>query len=172
MRRLWSIVAGLALIGATVGVASAPACARCSCAQVTAARSFDAADLVFVGVITNEDRSYVGGSSLDPVLLTFRVDSVEKGSAGPTVVVKTASDEGSCGWGYSANRVYRVYVRNGETNLCAGNKEVGPAPDVVMTHKGAGSRTNVFLGLVAGTAPVVAAVAGYLAWRRRTQDSA
>lgn len=173
MRRLWTIVASLALIGATVGMASAPACARCSCAPVTEAQSLEAADLVFVGVITNEDRSGVRRSSMDPVLLTFRVDSVEKGSAGSSVVVKTAVSDASCGWEYSAKTVYRVYVRDGQTNLCSGNKELGSAPDVVMTHKGAAPGPDLVWGVVAGAAVLIAGAVGYLVLRRRrTQDSA
>jgi hypothetical protein len=170
MRRLWM----LALVPMlTLALSPAPACARCSCVQVTEAQSLEHADTVFVGVLVGEDRSQVKDSSIDPIRIKFQVESVEKGTAGPTLIVQTANSDASCGWDYDMGHRYQVYVREGSTGLCSGNKDLGVVESARVDNSFPAVPTPFPWAAVACSGAVFAViVAGFLLAARRRQDSA
>lgn len=167
MRRIWRSTAVVILTALTILLGQQPACA-CSCAEVTEQESFDYADLVFVGVITGDARPRNPMSSMDPVRIQFQVESVQKGSASPgTLVIETAYDGASCGWDYSVGHRYRVYVHEGQTGLCSGNRDLGTAPEVPLDPNFGGVSGWVIWSAVGGGVLVAGAIVAFFLLRRR-----
>jgi hypothetical protein len=111
------------LVGST-----SPACA-CSCQPATEAEYLQRADLVFDGVAVDLDRPLLPGSGT-AVSVKFVVESVVKGVAEERVTVRTPAEEAGCGFQFDKGHRYRVYAASGLTTLCAGNRDLGAAPDV------------------------------------------
>ncbi|MGH3796070.1 MAG: hypothetical protein ACRDSP_14400 [Pseudonocardiaceae bacterium] len=107
----------------------------CSCAGVEASAQRRDADVVFVGRVVErkeqrEDPDVV--SSDDPVIWTFQVDRVDKGSVQPQQDVVSALAEISCGYEFEVGRSYEVLAwrqpnaHPGQlsTDLCSGTRPV------------------------------------------------
>jgi hypothetical protein len=62
----------------------------------------------------------------------FVVESVSKGQMGNRVTLRTGVDEASCGFAFVPGHRYRVYAVGELTGLCAGNRDLGGAPDVPL----------------------------------------
>ena len=117
MRRLLVILV-LAAAGLAVPLAG-PAWA-CSCAVPDTDRS----DLAFVGVVTDVEDPLLTDNEL---IVTFAVESVEKGEAGTEVELTTAAQSPSCGYEVTEGHRYRIYAHAGTTSLCSGNEDLGTA---------------------------------------------
>lgn len=129
MRRWPARAAALTLLVlALMSGSGSPACA-CSCQPATEAEFLQRADLVFDGVAVDRDRPLLPGTGTT-VTVKFIVESVVKGAAEDRVTVRTPDDEGGCGFKFDPGYRYRVYAASGLTTLCAGNRNLGAAPDV------------------------------------------
>jgi hypothetical protein len=89
----------------------------------------DARSAVFAGEVTSIDtvgRSDSFASSADPVLVTFDVSKVWKGSIKKETVVRTVRDSASCGYEFSLGQSYLVFAdKEGgiiRTGLCTGTQ--------------------------------------------------
>jgi hypothetical protein len=120
------------VIAATVLVgAPRPACA-CGCQPATEAEYAQRADLAFEGVVVDVDEPFLPSSDANPVTVRFRVESVTKGPIRSRVALRTGVDEASCGFAFVPGHRYRVYAVGELTGLCAGNRDLGTAPDVPL----------------------------------------
>jgi hypothetical protein len=108
-----------------------PACA-CSCPSGTDTEYLQRADLAFEGVVVDIDEPFLPSSNANPVTVRFRVEAVSKGAAGERLALRTALDEASCGFAFVPGHRYRVYAVGELTGLCAGNRDLGAAPDVPL----------------------------------------
>lgn len=149
------------LTGGVVAGVGAPACA-CSCAPGSEQEFTEWADLVFVGVVVDIDRPTLVRSSADQLTARLVVESVLKGQAGDQVDVKTALEGPSCGFEFVLGTRYRVYSRDGETNVCAGNRALGAAPEVPLQD----APTASTVWAPAGAAVLLLAIGGWW-WLRR-----
>ncbi|MGX6605465.1 hypothetical protein ACWKSP_25535 [Micromonosporaceae bacterium Da 78-11] len=102
------------LLGSVVAAPGSAAWA-CSCAKgdVTAM-----AELAFTGVVRKVDRA---GNSLR---VLFAVESVQRGSGGASVELRTARDSAACGFAFVEGERYRVFAAAGETSLCSGSERL------------------------------------------------
>jgi hypothetical protein len=151
-------MAGLALLAGP----AAPACA-CSCGPATDAENAARADVVFEGVVVDIDKPLLPSTGTE-VTVRFVVESVTKGAAGSRFEVRTADEEASCGFAFVPGHRYRVYAAGGQTTLCAGNRDLGAAPDVPLDE---GVPWTPILGGAAVVALVVALAFRDRARRRR-----
>lgn len=89
----------------------------------------EAAEVIFTGTaVRAESRMpFWGGSSRDPLLFTFVVDSVEKGQVGPQFTVVTAHDGAACGFAFELGRRYRVLAWSSDEEHSAGYLRVHSA---------------------------------------------
>jgi hypothetical protein len=111
--------------------ASSPACA-CSCQAATEAEYASRADVAFEGVVVDIDEPFLPSSNANPVTVRFVVEAVTKGRAGDRIALRTGLDESSCGFAFVVGHRYRVYAVGELTGLCAGNRDLGAAPDVAL----------------------------------------
>ena len=84
----------------------------CSCIMQSTNEALEDSVAVFSGKvtkITEEHPTLPMISSADPVTVEFQVDRVWKGSLEKTIKVTTASDEGTCGYGFEMGKTYLVY---------------------------------------------------------------
>lgn len=132
MRRWLSACAVVVLAALGVVAGPAPLACACSCANGTEAEYQEWADLIFTGVTVDANQSPLSlvRSSADPVTYTFAVESVHKGVAPSRISITSAMDSAICGASFAVGYRYRVYAKAGETNLCAGNRQLAAAPDV------------------------------------------
>lgn len=116
----------------------------CSCAGEQFSVQTRAADVIFVGrVVKRKDQPQHPDvrSSDDPVIWTFLVDHVDKGSARPQQDVVSAIAEISCGYEFELGRSYVVLAwRQPDagpgrlvTDLCSGTRPVEPVEPVEST---------------------------------------
>jgi hypothetical protein len=127
----------LALIGLAIALGPQPALA-CSCAQSTNAQFGERASAVFTGTATARAGTFplsltCARSSMEPVFVTFEVDSVFKGTVAKTATVATVLSGASCGYEFTVGKRYTVFANAGadgrlETGLCRGNAEGAIAP--------------------------------------------
>ena len=131
-RGLRWLTAVVVIAAATVLVgAPGPACA-CGCQPATEAEYVQRADLAFEGVVVDVDEPFLPSSDANPVTVRFRVESVTKGSSRSRVALRTGVDEASCGFVFVPGHRYRVYAVGELTGMCAGNRDLGAAPDVPL----------------------------------------
>ncbi|WP_041840463.1 hypothetical protein [Actinoplanes friuliensis] len=93
---------------------SAPAWA-CSCGEPRGA-----GDLVVVGVAESVRKPFTS----DDLEVRLRVESVERGTAGDEVQLRTHSQGTACGYEFEEGYRYRVYANGGATTSCAGNERL------------------------------------------------
>lgn len=125
-RRAFPLCLVLAMLSFGLAIASPPRPAyACSCAMPPdPATALQEASAVFVGTVTNTDvRNGPIISSADPVRVTFDVAQVWKGPTETPLVVITARDSATCGFGFQRGVEYMVYAytwqsANLETNIC------------------------------------------------------
>ncbi len=159
MRRLWRLAAVLMLTAFSFLLAPQSACA-CSCALGSEEEFFDNADFIFIGVVTEVDKSFSLGGGGD-VKVDFVVEEVAKGESAGEVTLTTASDGAACGYDFLVGQRFKVFAHNGSTGLCSGNRALGVAPEVPV-HK------PFPIGPVAvGGGALVAGVIAFVLHRRR-----
>jgi len=83
----------------------------------------EAAEVIFTGTAVRAESQmpFYGGSSLDPLLFTFVVDSVEKGRVGDRFTIATTHDGAACGYAFELGQRYRVLAWGGDGVLAAGH---------------------------------------------------
>jgi len=156
MRRLWRLAAVLMLTAFSFLLAPQSACA-CSCAPGTEEGFFAEADFVFIGVVTEVDKSFALGGGGD-IKVDFVVEEIAKGESAGEVTLTTASGGAACGYDFIVGQRFKVFAHNGNTGLCSGNRALGAAPD----HK------PFPIGLVAmGGGALVAGMIAFVLHRRR-----
>jgi hypothetical protein len=114
---------GLTILGlALVMMGHTPGAWACSCLETTTARTFKSADVVFVGTAQASEDSNTGSvqSSDDPILWTFGVQSVQKGTARSVVQVTSARGDSSCGFEFTIGKRYQVFAEQTSTGLTTG----------------------------------------------------
>lgn len=97
----------------------------CSCMMPPdSVTAMGTSDVVFAGQVASiVDRS-IGQmqSSMDPMLVTFQVNTVWKGDPKPSLSITTSRDSASCGYKFEPGREYIVYANVFEgqlsTNIC------------------------------------------------------
>ncbi len=139
LSRLAMIIAPLAVVGA---LAPAGPAVACSCAVITEAEAFDAAQVVFTGELVEvlPPPPAEITSSGDPERYIFAVDRVYKGTAFDEQSVVTARDGASCGLEISGPGPFIVFAHTDDgdwveqgvegelhANLCGGTRAVDAA---------------------------------------------
>lgn len=102
----------------------------CSCATYPDIKNeLDSRSVVFAGEVSSIEtvgRNDGLVSSADPVLVTFEVSKVWKGSIEKETVVRTVRDEASCGYTFSLGSSYLVFADEDggvvRTGLCSGTQ--------------------------------------------------
>ncbi|HEU5107484.1 MAG TPA: hypothetical protein VFT95_02815, partial [Micromonosporaceae bacterium] len=155
------VVAAATVLAGSAG----PVCA-CDCQSATEAEYIQRADLAFEGVVVDVDEPFLPSSDASPVTVRFRVEAVAKGTPGTRVALRTGMDEASCGFVFVPGHRYRVYAVGELTGLCAGNRDLGAAPDVPLEE----GWPSALIGV--GVAATVLVIAVALLLRRgRRPDS-
>jgi hypothetical protein len=110
----------------------------CTCAgPITSAEALEASDVAFTGVVM-DTYDPAGGSPYvstgAPILYAFAVEEHLKGDSEEVIVVRSARDGSSCGFGFAIGERWTVYAHHWEneiwTGLCSSNEmiESGAAP--------------------------------------------
>ncbi|GMK37019.1 hypothetical protein PCCS19_00720 [Paenibacillus sp. CCS19] len=107
----------------------------CSCASYPdIGYELDSRSAVFAGEVSTIDTVSRGDglvSSADPVMVTFEVNKVWKGTVEKETVVRTVRDEASCGYTFSLGSSYLVFADKEEgvvrTGLCTGTQPLNDA---------------------------------------------
>lgn len=107
----------------------------CSCAtSPELEEQLDGRSTVFAGKVSSIDTVSRGDglvSSADPVIVTFEVSKVWKGSLEKETVVRTVRDEASCGYTFSLGNSYLVFADEEDgvirTGLCSGTQPLNAA---------------------------------------------
>ena len=157
------MVLGAVFVSITVVVAPRTAHA-CSCVDLPLSEYADEVDIAFSGsqierIISEPEGS--ARSSADPVTLTFRVNRMYKGRAGPLIEVRTVRDEMSCGVDFAGKGITGVaaYSRGGDeyrVGLCGSPVTIGELQEVF----GEGYPPDEVLGLQQEVAGLEEEVAG------------
>ena len=112
-------VAAMALVLSALAPSIAMAC---TCMALTKPHYAHQATLVFTGTVTSVDVH--GGpfvySSMDPVDVTFDVETVYKGAVTRTFQVVTVAGDASCGYQFIVGRRYTVFPWQLDEKLHAG----------------------------------------------------
>ena len=121
------------LVVATLLFATAPqAGLACSCAQREKPQLAEAASVVFTGTVTGVSGTFpislsCSRSSLDPVFVTFEVETVYKGDVTKSATVMTSEGGATCGYTFASGKRYTVFAspENGrlQTGLCRGTAD-------------------------------------------------
>jgi hypothetical protein len=145
------VLAVLFLVAAGLVVAPPGPAWACSCGapQYTG-------DLVVVGVAESVQKPWTS----EEVRVRIRVESVERGSAGSQVEVRTPDQGPACGYEFVAGHRYRVYVNDGNTSSCDGNADLG-----LVDRPAEGPPAALWWSLGSGAVLVGALV--LLRWRRK-----
>ncbi len=123
----------------------------CSCIIESSDEALENSVAVFSGKVTKitEDQpTWPIISSAEPVTVEFQVDRVWKGPSEKTIKVTTASDEGTCGYGFEMGKTYLVYSYEIEDNdplvlkvsLCSKTSPIAdepppkPGPVTIVGH--------------------------------------
>jgi len=96
-----------------------PQSSACSCIIESSDEALENSVAVFSGKVTKitEDQpTWPIISSAESVIIEFQVDRVLKGPSEKTIKVTTASDEGTCGYGFEMGKTYLVYSYEIEDN--------------------------------------------------------
>ena len=103
----------------------------CSCIEPgSPSEALERSAVVFSGRVVAIDDRLVLGSSLDPLIVEFEVETVWKGPLHPKAELKTANDSASCGYSFVEGGEYLVYSRNGsEASLCSRTRPLSKAGD-------------------------------------------
>jgi hypothetical protein len=127
------VVAALGLAtGVAVLLLPATPASACSCAALTAAQSYDGADVVFSGRLVSREQPVPGSdgswSSADPATLTFQVSRVYKGTVAARQQLTTAASGDSCGLEISGAGPFLVFANTAATGgltstLCGGTTD-------------------------------------------------
>ena len=91
----------------------------CSCIIESSDEALENSVAVFSGKVTKitEDQpTWPIISSAEPVTVEFQVYRVWKGPSEKTIKITTASDEGTCGYGFEMGKTYLVYSYEIEDN--------------------------------------------------------
>jgi len=123
MRRALVFLAAVCSTTVGLAVVSPGRAMACSCIRTTPIQALGRTDASFTGKVIARRSSVLGpnSSSLDPVTLTFAVESVFKGTVRRRQQIVTVSSGASCG----------LEVEDGATYLVFGSKEasvVTPSP--------------------------------------------
>ena len=153
----------------------------CSCADpVPIGVSIDHAAGIFAGKVTALGRTY---EPYPIEIATFDVDTVWKGNLGHSVLVSTAQDGSTCGYGFQLGETYLVYAVGESANLytssCMRTKPLAAAePDLAALGWGTSPvsisrglvETDVDITLMSIASMVVAAgVGGFMFLRMRSR---
>jgi len=166
--------AGVLAVGAPAGTAYA-----CDCAIAAPEDYLARADLAFEGTVATVaiPPSMPGRDpSLDPVAVTFAVETVVKWTAGGSaeeVTVSTANNSAACGVAFSPGERWRIYatlVPGGglETGSCSGDELLGHG--IIPERTPAGPPVTLLVAV-----GVTLALVGFSAWaftRRPRGESA
>jgi len=143
MRALLPVMAGL-LVAVSMSLVPAARAFACSCVGFTERQAFDAADVVFEGVVRSASPPFILESSGEPVDYTFAVEKRLKGAgSAEDLEVSSALGEASCGVEFLVGERWRVFARSDghglQTNLCAGNRLLDKAsPETAGPSGGSG----------------------------------
>ncbi len=136
--------AAVALLAGVFALGPQPALA-CSCVPMTKPQHAGFSQVVFTGVATGVTGAFpfslsCSRSSMDPVFVTFTVETVYKGDVPRETTVSTVVGGASCGYEFVAGRRYTVFAAATEgrfdTNLCRGNVEGTIAPSEYALDEG------------------------------------
>jgi hypothetical protein len=152
----------------------------CTCAgPMTREEAMAAAHVAFIGVaVAVHDPSGADPfvSSAEPVVTTFVVEEMLKGTFLPTLDVTSSRDGASCGAGYAAGQRWFVTAAHSadgmlSSHLCAGNEllaEGVPAPPVAEAGDPATQGDGLPIGPIAvGALAIGLAVLSLVAFGRR-----
>ncbi|MGY1856442.1 hypothetical protein [Modestobacter sp. SYSU DS0290] len=114
-------------------VTPSPASA-CSCTTADTAEQFDRADAVFTGTLVSREVLRPGGSSGDPALHVFAVDTLHKGVASARQQVVSACSGASCGLELTGDGPFLIFATDppdlpeGQlaADLCGGTAPLTP----------------------------------------------
>lgn len=137
------VIVLLAFLVAVPALLSATPASACDCASSSVKEYFDRADAVFIGSLASREVEQPGGgSSTDPALHVFTVDSVYKGTAHREQGVVSPQSGASCGLELGGEGPFIVFASRsghlgGETftelpdgqyaaSLCGGTTQVTP----------------------------------------------
>lgn len=162
-RRLVGFGALVLLAFSAVSIPAAPACA-CSCAVLDEAQSTAQAELVFDGTVQRIGKPAPWSDG--DLTVAFTVESVVKGRAAERVTLSTATDSAACGYAFVVGGRYRVFARDGRTNLCDGNRELPAAPAPTGPATGGSGVDWPVIGVGAGLTVAVALTGGLWLLRR------
>lgn len=174
-RRLVRLLAGAAFAATLLAGAGSGRAYACDCMPTDAAALFAQADSVFVGTVTAVaiPPSLPGKDpSLDPISISFTVESVLKGAEMSTAQITTAGNSAACGVAFSVGQRWQINALLDRavglaTNSCSGDALLGAGEVPAPTESG-GPPTQI---LLAGG--VILAVAAFSAWaftRRPRED--
>jgi len=157
----------VAVVASVLAGSAGPACA-CDCQAATETEYVQRADLAFEGVVVDVDQPFLPSSAANPVTVRFRVEAVTKGTTSTSrIALRTGVDEASCGFAFVPGHRYRVYAVGELTGLCAGNRDLGAAPDVPLEE----GWPWALIGLGVAAAALAAAVTLLLRRGRGRADS-
>jgi hypothetical protein len=108
----------------------------CSCVPFTKPQIVENAAVIFTGTVVSVSQVFGYGigpggcnrtSSMDPIRVTFEVETVFKGEVTKSITITTAASSASCGAEFAEKKRYTVFATRAEdvisTNLCRGNVE-------------------------------------------------
>ncbi|MBD3918446.1 hypothetical protein H8B09_06735 [Paenibacillus sp. PR3] len=129
-RSILLMLAAMVIITVVFPLVGAERVYACSCATYPElGNELDSRSAVFAGEVSSIDtvgRNDGLVSSADPVLVTFEVSKVWKGSIEKETVVRTVRDEVSCGYTFTLGSSYLVFADKDSdvvrTGLCTGTQ--------------------------------------------------
>jgi hypothetical protein len=159
--------------------ASAGTAYACDCAPGAPDDYLARADLAFEGVVATVaiPPSLPGrDTSLDPIAVTFAVETILKwtpGGSADEVTISTANNSAACGVAFSPGERWRVYASiapggNPQTGLCSGDELLGQGTVPERTPAG----PPVSLLIAAGVALALVAFSAWAFTRRPRGESA
>ena len=131
-RSLWGVPVVLAILIAGLWVIAQPGRSyACSCIDPgSPSEALERSAAVFAGRVVSIDDRLALGSSLDPLIIKFDVETVWKGSLHQQIELRTAFDSASCGYSFVEGVEYLVYSHNGsEASLCSRTRPLSEAAD-------------------------------------------
>jgi hypothetical protein len=155
VKLLRRVLVVLILAGSALAFTAARPAWACSCGDNP--DPLESAEAAFTGIATDVDRPWSTGGT---VTVTFEVESMAKGEVGRQAELTTSSQGPACGYEFVEGHRYRVYARDGATNSCDGNADLG----FVRAPR---SATRTVEWSVAGAVVIAAAAAAGYLWFRR-----
>lgn len=170
------LVVAVAFAAALAVSTSAGRAYACDCAVSTPEDNLARAELAFVGIVkTVAIPPSVAGrdTSLDPIAVTFAVETILKwtpGGPASEITISTPSNSAACGVAFVPGERWRIYATvvnggNPRTDLCSGDEPLGHAAIPAETPAG----PPVPLLIAAGLAVVLVAASARAVgrWARR-----